>query len=870
MNHFKDIFKGAVVSVVLSALTVCQTCGQWIAGTNPATMLPGTAGAIVGTTVPANATLRVRGDQLPVNSGVNGGLCTFRTDVAAGVEQGWEMWRDINQIGRIWHYGLNGPLPGGHRALHIQSMEQRDDGQDRYSGVFIMNNDDDGFWLSHNGPPTGGRAFPDPVLQLLDCNGYAALGSRPNYMNTGPIRPRGPWSRWHLFHNVNGTRPWFAHRSQMRNGMTLTGNSDHAYIGQWFDQGENGIEAEVDDHSNLVIATSEDSIPEGFSHYWDNISFRFFSDLSGADGAASSVNGLETMRIQPHRPGAGARVEGLVGIGDFLSANAAPEERLDLLDRTLRIRSMGLPGLYQNNSFDRVLVVDSADGTVHWRAASTLGGGGGLSCSSTPVWWTFTGATALNVSTAYTGNPGCNGDQHSVTIGTNPSVAGGKLVVQGNANTNNAVLVSTGGGGGNQAGLNTTAAPFGGNVPATNYRGVLSVARNATGANAGVESGAYVDAGFTTSQNQGVRTLAQVNASGTATSNFGHLLEAVSLGTTAGNVGISARIMGTCQNAFGVTVRVDGGTNLNFRVNALADGGAGNGSNESYGGRFFGINSTRAYGVYAGGSGGSTNTYGIYAKAPVGAGSFAGYFSGNVFVAGSGTYTGTWLPSDGQLKTGVMPIASGLSVVQQLQPSTYTYVPDAAPAMHLPSGMQSGLVAQQLEEVLPHLVQEMELPAELDSAGYVVHSAVTFKAINYVGLIPYLIAGIQELQEQNQQFQAQLAQCCATDGRSAEPGGQVGHGAAIAADDLRTERLQIIPNPVAPSTTLRYYVPRAGRVRLELSAEDGRALENLLEMRAVEGEQQYTWDTSRLSAGVYLVALVVDEQVVVKRAVKVD
>ena len=50
--------------------------------------------------------------------------------------------------------------------------------------------------------------------------------------------------------------------------------------------------------------------------------------------------------------------------------------------------------------------------------------------------------------------------------------------------------------------------------------------------------------------------------------------------------------------------------------------------------------------------------------------------------------------------------------------------------MHLPSGMQSGLVAQQLEAVLPHLVQEMELPAELDSAGNVVHSAVTFKAIN--------------------------------------------------------------------------------------------------------------------------------------------
>lgn len=316
---------------------------------------------------------------------------------------------------------------------------------------------------------------------------------------------------------------------------------------------------------------------------------------------------------------------------------------------------------------------------------------------------------------------------------------------------------------------------------------------------------------------------------------------------------------------------VDGGTNVNYAFIGSAIGGAGNNNNASYGGYFLGLNNARAYGVYAEGSGGSTNTYGIYAKAPVGAGSFAGYFSGNVEITGTGTIPGgLWIPSDEQLKTNVLALDGALDVIAQLDPSTYEYVPEAAPGMQLPQGTQAGLLAQELEQVLPTLVHPFTQPAEIDSSGNVMHPAFDYKGINYVGLIPYLIAGIQELQEQNQQFQAQLAQCCATDGRSAEPGGQVGHGAAIAAVDLRTERLQIIPNPVAPSTTLRYYVPRAGRVRLELSDADGRALETLLEMRAVEGEQQYTWDTSRLSAGVYLVALMVDEQVVVKRAVKVD
>ena len=144
------------------------------------------------------------------------------------------------------------------------------------------------------------------------------------------------------------------------------------------------------------------------------------------------------------------------------------------------------------------------------------------------------------------------------------------------------------------------------------------------------------------------------------------------------------------------------------------------------------------------------------------------------------------------------------------------------------------------------------------------------KAVNYTGLIPYTVAGIQELLARLTSVEAQLAQCCAAGMANGSGSDRAPQGAAVAATDLRTERLQIIPNPVAPSTILRYYVPRAGRVRLELSAEDGRSLETLLEMRAAEGEQQYTWDTSRLSAGVYLVALVVDEQVVVKRAVKVD
>lgn len=84
------------------------------------------------------------------------------------------------------------------------------------------------------------------------------------------------------------------------------------------------------------------------------------------------------------------------------------------------------------------------------------------------------------------------------------------------------------------------------------------------------------------------------------------------------------------------------------------------------------------------------------------------------------------------------------------------------------------------------------------------------------------------------------------------------------------ERLLITPNPFTDHTTVRYYVPQEGRARLEVSSEDGRALEVLREERTMAGEHTYEWNTSQLAPGSYFVALVVNDHMVVKKAVKVE
>lgn len=50
--------------------------------------------------------------------------------------------------------------------------------------------------------------------------------------------------------------------------------------------------------------------------------------------------------------------------------------------------------------------------------------------------------------------------------------------------------------------------------------------------------------------------------------------------------------------------------------------------------------------------------------------------------------------------------------------------------------------------MLPELVTNVHQPAMLDSAGMEASPAIDFKAMNYQGFIPLLIAGFQHQQQQ--------------------------------------------------------------------------------------------------------------------------
>ncbi|MCF8461509.1 MAG: tail fiber domain-containing protein [Flavobacteriales bacterium] len=138
---------------------------------------------------------------------------------------------------------------------------------------------------------------------------------------------------------------------------------------------------------------------------------------------------------------------------------------------------------------------------------------------------------------------------------------------------------------------------------------------------------------------------------------------------------------------------------------------------------------------------GIDHSIGIYASAPVDSG--VNYAA---FINGDGVYTGTWTHlSDGKLKTDIRDL-TGLERLMRLSPKSYRFNTEKFPSMNLAQGTNYGLIAQEVENVIPEIVQEIVHPAKMYPNGEIQFEAIECKGINYIGLIPLTIAAIQEQQ----------------------------------------------------------------------------------------------------------------------------
>jgi hypothetical protein len=184
---------------------------------------------------------------------------------------------------------------------------------------------------------------------------------------------------------------------------------------------------------------------------------------------------------------------------------------------------------------------------------------------------------------------------------------------------------------------------------------------------------------------------------------------------------------------------------------------------------------------------------GIYGTAGApGSNNFAGYFDGDIMV--SGTYN----PSDSKLKKDITNESNVLETISLLRPVTYTY--KKTEGIALSELNQHGFISQEMEEVFPELTKDIMQPV-FDEDGNVV-SELSFKGINYVGLISVLTAGIQELNTELIDIREELAEYKANDKIRQ----------SLVQDDREVSDYsmeQNIPNPFNDRSIIRYQLAPA-------------------------------------------------------------
>lgn len=204
--------------------------------------------------------------------------------------------------------------------------------------------------------------------------------------------------------------------------------------------------------------------------------------------------------------------------------------------------------------------------------------------------------------------------------------------------------------------------------------------------------------------------------------------------TTPNTVGIALSLPHSTNVATGIQSSVTGGEN------SIAIFGEAEAANQ-------------AISVFGRTSGNSVFSAGIYGEAPITGSSFAGFFDGEISVAG------VIYPSDIKLKDNIQSENKVLDEIMLLNPVTYNY--KKIDELHLSQAKQHGFISQEMAEVFPELTKDVTKPV-FDENGKIT-SEFSFKAINYVGLISLLTAAVQELNTELTQVREYLEEYKAND-----------------------------------------------------------------------------------------------------------
>lgn len=232
-------------------------------------------------------------------------------------------------------------------------------------------------------------------------------------------------------------------------------------------------------------------------------------------------------------------------------------------------------------------------------------------------------------------------------------------------------------------------------------------------------------------------------------------------------------------------------------------------------------------------------------------GRWAGYFDGNVKVVGNLSTSSYTTLSDYRLKDNIRQVDDGsLNKVKEMNVVKYRFknleldMGDTAQKVYYmyPEDSQIlkkdhfGLIAQELKEIYPELVDEGE-------DGYL--------SVNYMELVPILIKSIQELSSKFDALENEAAKSIQRGDKNTMIGGL----------NLQAILYQNDPNPFTENTTIKCVIPNSVQnAVLYIYDMNGHQIDS----RTIggRGNASLTIEGSSLEAGMYLYSLITDGTVV--------
>ncbi len=261
---------------------------------------------------------------------------------------------------------------------------------------------------------------------------------------------------------------------------------------------------------------------------------------------------------------------------------------------------------------------------------------------------------------------------------------------------------------------------------------------------------------------------------------------------------------------------------------------------------------------------------------------YAGYFDGNVYVNGPTSGTGYLMASDAMFKTNVDTITNASSIINSLKPKQFYYDTTNAYGLNFSNKKQYGLIAQEVETVLPELVGKAHQNVQKDTAGNVITMATDYKTVNYNALFGIMIKAMQEQQLKIDSLTTKLnskdsvqdarltalentiAQCCSNANTRTSNNSNPKNNNSLDIELSDKEAIvleQNVPNPFAEQTTITYNVPASvGKAQLIFFNTNGQVIQTVdIKTR---GKGKVNVFASDLSSGLYNYTLVADGKVI--------